>query len=1081
MKTKLLFIVGLGFVPICAWGQAPQDNLYNSYGSSLGETSQLKNINVDQYTGTAKISFPLHEYSNPRSGLKHSIVIGYNAGGVKVDDAASDIGMNWSINLGGSIVRQIKGLPDEDAKGFSHLNAVPAGFATYDTVLAQAYLTDSLDGQFDIFSYNAGPASGKFIIGKNGDILAIPRNNVKIEKEDPVVQVPYCTSYQFKITLEDGTAYHFRTFNCDQVSYRSGSRSTSTEWFVTKIVAPYNQDSVLFNYTSFSTIQFKSGLSVLNFRQNPLPTDPFAPQQFCNYESMYDLGRNSWRPSSIQYTDGTVVDMVYDNVGRKDQYFSNALTAIDITNSGKTNGFNFYYNYAYRTFDDALNIEIPYPGNGHPYSNGTELEYSLQLAHFNKRSGQDTLPGYYFRYNAQALPPRLPSYGVDMWGYYNGVKTTDASGNPTERRYINGYRGNTIDHPGGVRLPKLKYAAAKSLDEIILPTGGTVKFIYELHTSSSMATENNYRIQSFDSIGGLRVKQLLYNDGTGQNNTRKKTFVYSNDNGSSSGVMVNSPIMYFNYADYQMQAGEALHHPFFRCNVSSLPSSRILGGLLVRAGTPLNHLIYTHGSPVGYGKVTAYDGTPDGFTRKTVSEFTTANDYSIPDALLENHEPFPYIPDLDFAWGLPKSVTSISAREEKLNQTTYVYDVFTKEYDNANFRALKMRLESYAPPQTVTDRFSSRFTHPISGKVFLKSITKTGYYNQGDPIAASTTYTYDTARNVLKSSQNLNAIGETIQAKYYYPFDFSLITGPIGQMKSAGMIYSPVRAESWNLTRDQLIDVKESDFVVVGQAVKVKSVYDFTPLQAVSSSAWGPFNPSQLLQGTQFLTKVSSKDIYDANGCLTQVTEKDQTNSIVWGYSNTAPIAMVTNAAAEDISYTSFERADDWNGWVSSDPQPTYTTGNAVTGERSFVIKGLQDIHRSNLDPNKKYVFTAWADHSGLGITVATPSGSVNVPLQKVASHRGWNLFRAEISNATAIYLGFGFSAHHVDELRLYPEGAAMTTSTYDPFAGVTSQCGPDSRPVYTEYDAFGRIKYKKDLDGNIIEVMDYADQEPQY
>jgi hypothetical protein len=40
------------------------------------------------------------------------ISITYNSGGVKVDDFASSVGLNWNLNAGGSIVRMVKDLPD---------------------------------------------------------------------------------------------------------------------------------------------------------------------------------------------------------------------------------------------------------------------------------------------------------------------------------------------------------------------------------------------------------------------------------------------------------------------------------------------------------------------------------------------------------------------------------------------------------------------------------------------------------------------------------------------------------------------------------------------------------------------------------------------------------------------------------------------------------------------------------------------------------------------------------------------------------------------------------------------------------
>jgi YD repeat-containing protein len=49
-----------------------------------------------------------------------------------------------------------------------------------------------------------------------------------------------------------------------------------------------------------------------------------------------------------------------------------------------------------------------------------------------------------------------------------------------------------------------------------------------------------------------------------------------------------------------------------------------------------------------------------------------------------------------------------------------------------------------------------------------------------------------------------------------------------------------------------------------------------------------------------------------------------------------------------------------------------------------------------------------------------------------------------------------------------------MTTYTYDPLVGMTSQCDVANRITYYEYDEMGRLKDVKDQDGNVIKTYDY-------
>ena len=61
-----------------------------------------------------------------------------------------------------------------------------------------------------------------------------------------------------------------------------------------------------------------------------------------------------------------------------------------------------------------------------------------------------------------------------------------------------------------------------------------------------------------------------------------------------------------------------------------------------------------------------------------------------------------------------------------------------------------------------------------------------------------------------------------------------------------------------------------------------------------------------------------------------------------------------------------------------------------------------------------------------------------------------------------------------IDELRLYPKGALMTTYTYVPLIGASSTCDMDNRVTYYFYDGLGRLRYAEDQDGNILKTIEY-------
>lgn len=65
---------------------------------------------------------------------------------------------------------------------------------------------------------------------------------------------------------------------------------------------------------------------------------------------------------------------------------------------------------------------------------------------------------------------------------------------------------------------------------------------------------------------------------------------------------------------------------------------------------------------------------------------------------------------------------------------------------------------------------------------------------------------------------------------------------------------------------------------------------------------------------------------------------------------------------------------------------------------------------------------------------------------------------------------GTGF----LDELRLHPKEALMTSTAYKPLFGVTCMADASGRTLYYEYDGFQRIKYERDQNKNIIQSYTY-------
>jgi len=199
--------------------------------------------------------------------------------------------------------------------------------------------------------------------------------------------------------------------------------------------------------------------------------------------------------------------------------------------------------------------------------------------------------------------------------------------------------------------------------------------------------------------------------------------------------------------------------------------------------------------------------------------------------------------------------------------------------------------------------------------------------------------------------------------------------------------------------------------------------------------------------------------------------------SYVWGYgSPTAslgtgallPIAKVENASANQIAYTSFENGSPGN-WTYPTSGVQNLNGNSKTGINVFnfaFATGGSSITSSTL-PAGTYIVSYWGNQS------AAVNGNTALPLDTVTIPTLWAYFShtVTLTSPGSITVTAG---GQLDELRLYPQGSMMTTYTYNPGTGMTSQTDVKNETTYYQYDGLQRLSNIVDHNGNIQKHTDY-------
>ena len=188
-------------------------------------------IPVSLYTGTPNITIPL--MSIEARGITIPITLSYHARGIKVDEIASRVGLGWSLNCGGMISRQVRGLPDEAAHGYLESNTNSYGFFNYYSDRLPILNANSggnppkPDYLPDQFFFSAGNLSGKFVLDSrdNGKAVIQQFSDVKIDYS-PVSSV---------ITDGTGNKYYY------------GGAAVDYDSTIQSIVVPTTDDPQLTN------------------------------------------------------------------------------------------------------------------------------------------------------------------------------------------------------------------------------------------------------------------------------------------------------------------------------------------------------------------------------------------------------------------------------------------------------------------------------------------------------------------------------------------------------------------------------------------------------------------------------------------------------------------------------------------------------------------------------------------------------------------------------------------------------------------------------------------------------------------
>ena len=664
MKTLAFFILwsGIAFAQNASLNSADAIRNYlptNSKQSpEAAAFTRITEIPVSHYTGIPNISIPL--YTLQTQSLSASVGINYHASGVKVEDEATQVGLGWSLDAGGMISRSIRGRDDFDGilrqgdieqnvmNGLLMPNYEPPvtsytkkidrsdvlGFPVTSLILfcgsnassnnplyasAKTLANRSsnnldlgksrLDSQYDIFNFQAGGYSGKFIITRHQSpykIYVLSQEPIVINLLDAngsgIINPDLTGQSGFRVTTPDGNQYYYSTTElsrsvggvsrCGKIvapdenpnsglsatkngayglawDYPLGDGAGNTNikpfissWHLSKIVSGTNENDVIyfdyFKTTNLVTLPLPSRSQNITTTNNGSTTWRITDTR----QQIVFLTKIRSAYGSISFNRSDRNDM------RAGQGFAHQkLDKVVVNDSDNQQLMAYQFNYSYFDSGDASQLD--------------HVRKRLRLDNLTELGQDNTAkPPYIFSYFDKItavgveIPTNLPnknSYAQDFWGCYNGEET-----NNTKINITTGI-GNTLPELNGTmvsiqfpnapsvnawgfnnpanRTPNLDFAKLGTLETMKYPTGGLLKLEYEFHEFNNYLTveiPNSIVVSdlAFRPIikgVGLRIAQTkMYADPSVTTKYLSKKYLYLGSSVMESGkLMYDASFSYF--------------------------------------------------------------------------------------------------------------------------------------------------------------------------------------------------------------------------------------------------------------------------------------------------------------------------------------------------------------------------------------------------------------------------------------------------------------------------------------------------------------------------------------------------------
>lgn len=1049
---KIIFVLFVSFFLISINSFSQEDgysflNVWEKHPSvpaspEVASFETYGNHSVDLYTGKPNIRIPVYTHVGKEISIPISLT--YDAGGIKGNQMATKIGLGWNLNIGGVVSRQINGLAD-DAYGlpqedydkiwesnvvdgwdviFDPSNGITEVYQIYNSSydyskvksIYSKYLNNEIDFQADLFPF--------YVNGISGTIAIDYQTTVGSDTGSNTDYLTYCVDDPtLKVAGEwsNGELISWTIVDNDGTTYQFAKREVVWQDYSDPVTAPNGGNEYTRIHTSawyLTQVISANGIDTFdfNYETSDFWTDTYdfhAKSAVRTEAGETLLGHNTRKIKSV-----ILSNIVYNNN-------PNPIFECQTSSRSDINGLDRYSGFT--VYDDNGNIILQVDLDNDQYfmsdiatsPNAFNSRLKLDGIKFyrNPLESDDSRKfefTYYGATSGNSYMPARNNHSVDYWGYFNGRS------NPTNtlipKDFPNGY---TI---GVDRTPVFGNTLEGTLTSIMYPTGGKTTFYFEPHNGLGSNWDG---IKTIDgTVGGLRLQKQITDPNDGGPVIGRHYFyndIYEAVNGNASNItldMVNSIDPYGNPMIYDVSAIPQQELIYFEQKEITTPN-----GQITRRFQYANNRAARTPHNVTYSKVSEVLFKGNSFAGCVITEFYNE--------IYAGSEGRPIEPFVN------KNSTNGEIYKQRLydNSLTFQSEV---EYDFTNELL----------PQQYSTYLGFSFNQPAFAPHFGQSgCESSGPNGQGG-------YEYEI--------QPANPTGSCPSGNTYVDFYSKYIIKPYGFEQFHGRLNKVTKVWHELGSINPLVQITENFY---------NSTNHLFPTDVVTTDSKGGTKRTKLLYppDASLLNNYPSSNmvILDNLTSRNMITETVQVQEY---YSKTATLGneelqttqrrlykVVANVNGIDLIRT--ERTEYAKGSDALKSRMLYHTydnkGNLVEASK----------------PSGMHVYYIWGYNGKLLIAeIKNKNGSIPQDLQ-VTIDSAINYSNGEDSLSEENTL-----RNYLDSIRNHSffANSLVTTFTYDPGIGVTSETDPRGTTIFFTYDQHNRLKEVRDNDGNLVGKNNY-------